>query len=233
MREWEKVMLEEDRKLHEKIHFGGRQEFGKHPGFLVIDVTRAFVGSTRKSAMESTDEYRTSCGEAGWNALGSIRKLQDECRARSVPVMFTTGNAGMSRFVGGPMKRSMPQKAAPDPRGDEIPEMIAPRSDELVIAKTRPSAFFHTPLLNCLKNMGVDCLLVGGTSTSGCVRASVVEACSHSIPVFVVEECVFDRFRMSHLVSLFDMNAKYADVITLEDALGYLARLREPVLQKA
>jgi isochorismate hydrolase len=232
MRAWEKVMLDSDLKLHQKIHFGGRQEFGRRPAFLIIDVTRAFVGSSSKPAMESVEEYRTSCGQAGWDALESIQKLQQTCRARSVPVMFTTGNAYMSPFVGGPMKRSMPQKA-PDPRADEIPSLIAPLPDELVIAKTRPSAFFHTPLLNCLKNMGVDCLLVGGTSTSGCVRASVVEACSHSIPVFVVEECVFDRFQMSHLVSLFDMNAKYADVITLEEALGYLAELPSPVLERA
>lgn len=232
MRAWEKVMMDSDVALHQKIHFGGRQEFGRHPAFLVIDVTRAFVGSTPQPALESVEEYRTSCGQVGWDALENIRRLQEECRARSVPVMFTTGNAGMSRFVGGPMKRSMPQKA-PDPKGDEIPDMIAPLPTELVIAKTRPSAFFDTPLLNCLKNMGVDCLLVGGTSTSGCVRASVVEACSHGIPVFVVEECVFDRFQMSHLVSLFDMNSKYADVIVLEEALGYLAELPSPVLERA
>lgn len=221
MREWEKVMPEADLKLYRKTHFGRRQEFGKSPAFLIIDVNRAFVGSTPKPILESVEEYRTSCGQTGWDNLKNIHRLQETCRSIGVPVMFTT-SSGLGRFAGGPTKRSMQTQGDPDPKGSEIHPSITPLPTELVITKTRASAFFGTPLLSCLRNMGIDCLLVGGATTSGCVRASVVDACSHGFGVFVVEECVFDRFQMSHLVSLFDMNAKYADVITLEEALHFL-----------
>ena len=79
-------------------------------------------------------------------------------------------------------------------------------------------------MLSCLRSMGVDSLLIAGCTTSGCVRASVVDAFSYGYRCFVVEDCVFDRFELSHLVNLFDMNAKYADVITLDEALKYVIR---------
>ncbi len=224
MREWEKVMPEEDLKLYRKTHFGRRQEFGKKPAFLIIDVNRAFVGSTPRPILESVEEYRTSCGKFGWDNLQHIHRLQDACRASGVPVMFTTSSP-LTRFAGSLTKKSMQKTEPPDPKGSEIHPSIAPLPDELVITKTRASGFFGTPLLQCLRNMGIDCLLVGGATTSGCVRATVVEACAHGFGVFVVEECVFDRFQLSHLVSLFDMNAKYADVITLEEALRFLKEL--------
>jgi maleamate amidohydrolase len=89
----------------------------------------------------------------------------------------------------------------------------------LVIKKTKASSFFGTPLLSCLRNLQVDCLLVAGVTTSGCVRATVIDAFSNNFSVFVVEECTFDRFDLSHLVNLWDMDAKYASVISIEEAV--------------
>jgi nicotinamidase-related amidase len=116
-------------------------------------------------------------------------------------------------------------KEVVDPKAEEIPEPIAPLPSELVIRKIKASAFFETPLLTYLQYMGIDSLLITGATTSGCVRASVVDAISYGFRCFVVEECVFDRFELSHLVNLFDMNTKYADVISLEEALKYIAKL--------
>jgi len=107
----------------------------------------------------------------------------------------------------------------------EIAEAIKPLPSELVIKKTKASAFFGTPLLSALHNLKVDSLLVAGTTTSGCVRATVVDAFSYNFSCFVVEECTFDRFGLSHLVNLWDMNAKYGDVITLDEALHNIASL--------
>jgi nicotinamidase-related amidase len=91
-----------------------------------------------------------------------------------------------------------------------------------VIRKSGPSAFFGTALAAILNELRVDTLVIGGESTSGCVRASVVDGRAYRFQVLVVEECVFDRHEAAHAMSLFDMDQKYADVVTLEQAIKYL-----------
>jgi len=94
-----------------------------------------------------------------------------------------------------------------------------------VIEKLKPSVFFGTPLLSFLVHLGADSLIVAGTTTSGCVRASVVDAFSNNYRVAIVEEGCFDRSQASHALSLCDMNAKYADVVRLEETLDYIEAL--------
>jgi len=111
---------------------------------------------------------------------------------------------------------------------------LAPQTGELVIHKTRASGSYGTPLGAHLVEMGIDSLIVCGESTSGCVRATVLEGKMHGYPVIVVEECVFDRNWLSHKVNLFDMNCKYADVVFLDEALEYLRGIgTAPVQQEA
>ena len=105
------------------------------------------------------------------------------------------------------------------------PEGIAPRADELVISKQYPSAFFGTSLSSTLTSLGVDTLLIAGLTTSGCVRATCVDACSYGfIPIVIADACG-DRHAAPHEANLFDMNAKYADVVSERDALDYLGKL--------
>ena len=117
------------------------------------------------------------------------------------------------------------------PRTDEgkdgytIVPQIAPQPRDLVIYKHKPSAFFGTPLVSFLVQLGVDSLLLTGTTTSGCVRATAIDAFSYNYRVAVVEEGCFDRSQASHAVSLCDMHAKYADVVKLEDALRFVDSL--------
>ncbi len=224
MRKWEAVFPEKDRSLVEKTAMAGKQTFGKKPALIIVDVNNAFVGSRSKPIMESVEEYRTSCGEAGWAAMESILQLMKACRARNVPIIFSTNDPLSIRFSWGPTKRSGHQGEM-DLVGNEIAEYIKPLPSEWVLRKTKASAFFGTPLAAALVNLQIDCLLIAGATTSGCVRATVVDAFSHRFPCFIVEECVFDRFELSHLVNLFDMNAKYADVITLREAIDLLNRL--------
>ena len=108
-------------------------------------------------------------------------------------------------------------------RGSEIIDEVAPIPGEIVLRKTAPSAFWGTPLAGHLTYLGIDTLIVAGESTSGCVRASVVEAVAHRYRVQVVEDCVFDRHETTHALNLFDMHQKYADVIALAQALDYIA----------
>ncbi len=107
----------------------------------------------------------------------------------------------------------------------QIVKDIEPKDDDLIIEKKKPSVFFGTPLMSYLHDWGVDTLLVCGVSTSGCVRATVIDAFSYNFSLGIVEECTFDRGQASHAINLWDMHAKYADVITLEDAKAYLAGL--------
>src|SRR5680860_46161 len=108
----------------------------------------------------------------------------------------------------------------------EIVEQAAPVPGEVVLRKTAPSAFFGTPLMSHYNSLGIDTLIVCGESTSGCVRASVIDARSYRFNVIVVEECVYDRHEASHAMNLFDMNQKYADVLPLNDVVTYLDKLR-------
>src|SRR5690606_14696822 len=111
----------------------------------------------------------------------------------------------------------------------EFFEPLAPQEGEYLIPKARASAFHGTPLASYLTQLGVDMLIVCGNSTSGCVRASVNEAYMHGFKVAVIEDCVFDRNHLSHKVNLYDMNAKYADVMFLDEILEYVAALAKPV----
>src|SRR5205823_4644308 len=108
-------------------------------------------------------------------------------------------------------------------RYDIVPQ-VAPIEGEVVLRKSAPSAFNGTPLLAHLTYLGVDTLIVGGESTSGCVRASVVDGCSYRYKMIVVEECVFDRHQAPHAMNLFDMHQKYADVLSLAAVEAHLRR---------
>ena len=118
-------------------------------------------------------------------------------------------------------------------KGNEIVTEIAPQQGDIVVRKQKPSAFFGTPLISMLNEVHADSVLVTGTTTSGCVRASVIDAFSYNLKVSVVEECVFDRGQSSHKINLFDMAMKYADVIPLKDAVDYVRGLPDNLFAPA
>ncbi len=222
MKKWEAIFTDDDRALLKTFGQAKKQPFGNRPALIIVDVVRAFLGSKPKPTLESAKEYRTSTGEVGWEALQHIQKLLEAFRAKKLPVVFTTIDPVAMRFAWGVDKRCGPDEKWPEGAW-EIAEEIKPLPSEPVIRKAKASGFLFTPLAPILHNMKVECLVVVGTSTSGCVRATVVDGLSYKYNVFVVEEGTFDRFELSHLVSLWDMNAKYADVISIEEALDYVA----------
>jgi nicotinamidase-related amidase len=111
-------------------------------------------------------------------------------------------------------------------RRNNIIDEVAPIAGEAVLHKSSPSAFWGTPLMGHLNYLGVDTIITCGESTSGCVRASVVDGCTNRYRMIVVEECVFDRHQATHAINLFDMNQKYADVLPLAEVLECLATWR-------
>lgn len=226
MRHWEEIFTGTDQKLLEKLGVGQKQAYGANPALLIVDVMIMTLGTTRKPLLESVEEYRTSCGEAGWEALPHIQRLLETCRANNIPVIFIAHDHVTCDSCNLSVAKSWKSgHADDDSRAWEMPDSIAPLPSELVIRKTKASAFFQTPLNLCLQAMGFDTLLIAGATTSGCLRASVVDAYSYGYKCFVVEEGTYDRFELSHLVNLFDMNAKYANVIPLEEAIKYVTSL--------
>lgn len=224
---WEELFPEEERAVYFQTHRGVRQEWGCRPALLVVDVTRAFCGEPGQSLMESVLAWPTSCGPAAWEAIPHIRRLLEAVRRKGFPVVYTTGQAGADRLYGGTVKGERLAMESPlsRPGAQDIPEEIAPLPGELVLAKPKASAFFGTPLLAYLHRQGVDTLIVCGTTTSGCVRATVVDGFSLGFPVIVPEEAVFDRSRLSHGVNLFELNAKYADVVSVDEVIAWLETL--------
>ena len=232
MREWEQYFPEDERKMYEKAGYKGKQEFGRNPALLIIDVILGFTGTKPLDVMEAIDEFPTSCGKVAWEALPKIQQLLLACREAEVPVIYSTSDPDFKAAFGNATKRGV-DKTDFEKLAVEFPEMIKPRDDEFIVRKARASAFFGTHLITYLVRKNIDCLLVAGTSTCGCVRGTVLDGYSFGYPVFLVEECVFDRSRTSHLVNLFEMNAKYASVIQLSEALDYVSKIKRMEGRKA
>jgi nicotinamidase-related amidase len=226
---WDDVLTDRDKQVFAAAGYGKRQGFGDRPAVIVVDVNYNFVGDVPEPILESIKKYRNSCGEEGWQGVYHIRSLLDAARSRGVPIFYSTAPRRQIALTAGRWhgKNSRGQEdfqnRARD--GNEIVREIAPQDGDMVILKDKPSVFFGTPLISYLNELHVDTLLVAGTTTSGCVRATVVDAFSYNFKVVIVEECVFDRGQTSHKINLFDMQAKYADVVPLEAALRYLDEL--------
>jgi nicotinamidase-related amidase len=222
---WDDLLSEEDRAVYELSGWGVRQGWGARPALLVVDVNYDFVGFPRAPIVESVRMWRNSCGEYGWQAVGQIARLLAGARDAGIPIVFTTAahdQGGDTRR--GKCSRSGERLTVPGlgRAGNDIVDEIAPRAGEFVIRKHHASAFFGTTLPAYLIGKRVDSVIIAGTTTSGCVRATVVDAASYNFKVALVEDCVFDRWQISHKVALFDLNAKYADVVRLDETLDYL-----------
>jgi maleamate amidohydrolase len=230
---WDKFLTERDKAVFETSGYGAKAGPGKKPALLIIDVNYAFCGERSEPILDAIKKWRTSCGEEAWEALPHIRKLIDKCRAKGIPVIYTTGTVrddgwdkGGWSWKSSRSKEDTPS-GAPDARdsnrdGNDIMDEIAPGPQDLVIKKHKPSAFHGTMLNGFLNDLGADSLVVTGTTTSGCVRASVLDAFSNNIRCTIVEEACFDRSQASHAINLCDMHAKYADVVPVDEALAHL-----------
>lgn len=222
MRDWMKLIPEEELETYRKAGFMQAVEPGKRPALVVVDVTFGFTGSPGLTLAEAIEEFPTAAGPVSWEAMPRIRALIELFRKCDLPVVYTRANPYNVGFVGKATKAKRRQGAAGG-RFNEIPEEIAPREQDWVLEKFRASGFFQTPLMAYLTQLGVDTLVVCGVSTSGCVRATVVDGFSNGFTTFVVDEACFDRSPFAHAANLFDMQAKYATVIDLDQTEKMLA----------
>ena len=184
---------------------------GTRPAVIVVDFQRAF--------MENEDPRAAA-------ALSATTPLLDAARRSRVPVVYTATSVDSLEEVNATWK--VTQDLRPFLRGSpssEIDPRIAMQWGDILVEKPHASAFFGTHIAERLDRLGVDTLIVTGTSTSGCVRATAVDGCALSYRVMVVEDCCYDPRLVSREASLWDLADRYADVVTVGQMLDYLATL--------
>ncbi len=228
---WDKFLTERDKEVFKVSGYGARGGFGKRPALIVIDVNYAFCGDKPEPILESIKKWRNSCGEDSWPAVAQIRKLIDKSHAKGVPVIYTTGIRRDDNWDAGSWSwknsrgQEKPKVAVSNIEGNEIVAEIAPAPQDIVIHKQKPSGFFGTNMASYLTLLGCDSVILTGTTTSGCVRATCLDAFSLNYHVAMAEDGCFDRSQASHAINLCDMNAKYADVIKTDEILSFLDTL--------
>lgn len=232
---WDDVLNDVERETIRRGGYGQSRALGKRPAVIVVDAQVNYIGENRP-ILDQIDRYPSGIGERAWQALSPIRQLIDASRAADVRVILTKvrqqsvgGHEGcQSTGIYARIARR-PNYMSDDDPGQQVVDELAPRPDlgDVILYKEQPSAFFGTPLASYCIKWGVDTLLLAGGSTSGCVRATAVDAASLNLHVAVIQECVFDRVELSHKASLLDIWMKYGSVIYLQEALDYLNRLKQ------
>lgn len=193
--------------------------YGKRPALVLVDFAKAY--------------YEPDCDlYAGVDdALASALRVRAAAKAAGVPVVLTQVVYHESGVNGGRFwQKAKPLRAFVEGvRTGEFADGLVPEADELIISKQYPSAFFGTSLASTLTAAGIDSVILTGLTTSGCVRATCVDCMSHGFTTLVVAEACGDRHPGPHEANLFDMNAKYADVVSEADILAYLATVSDGV----
>jgi maleamate amidohydrolase len=227
---WDAFLTEQDKQHAAVWGKKGLDGFGTKPVLLVVDVFYAALGHERKPILESIKDWPMSCGLEGWAAVDRMVGLIGAARSNDVPVIYVHALPGFPsdwfrRNDKGDKRNRAVDHLPPKVRAlsNEIVAEVAPKAGELIIQKVCTSSFAGTPLLHHLRAIGTDTVIVCGETTSGCVRAAVVDAVTYRYRVGVVGECSFDRTQASHWIKLFDMHQKYADVIDVKTAANYFA----------
>jgi maleamate amidohydrolase len=211
---------EDKRKIYERARIGERLGYGARPAVLVVDLQVGFTAP----------EISPIAGELS-AVIDATNRILAAARTVDAPAYFTViAYDPQSADDAGLWPRKGPYLRTLTTGSDlvKLDPRLARRSSDLILVKKYASAFFGTHLAPLLAARGVDTLVVTGCTTSGCVRASVVDALGHGLRPIVPLEAVGDRASEPHDASLFDMDAKYADVVSLEEALAYLSALRGP-----
>lgn len=218
---WDDVIPEADRQRYKAAGYGNEYRpitAGTRPAVIVVDMTREFVDS----------RWPTGNSETGYPAVAANARLLETARALSLPVFFTKLYEDPTHVPSPAQKGRWKTKGRrpPDPDlppGDVIVEDLTPLPGETVIYKHhKPSGFFGTELASLLLYEGADTAVVTGMTTSGCVRATAVDAFQYNLDVVIPFECVADRSQISHKVNLLDLHMKYADVAPLDQVIDYL-----------
>ena len=208
---------DEAREVYAKARLGESVTLGSRPAVLVIDFSCGFTDPASTLGSDLSAEVEAT------------KQLLDAARAKGLPVIFTTIGFEPSGKDGGLWLQKAPALRDLELGGRwvEIDPRLDRREDEPVVLKKGASGFFGTNLASILVSQGVDTVILCGATTSGCVRATAVDLLQYGWPTLVPRECVGDRAKAPHEANLFDIQAKYADVVPLEDALAYVESVPE------
>jgi len=229
---WDDFLTERDKLVLKAAGYGKRGGFGKRPALFIIDVQYNFCGDEPEDILEGVKKYRTHCGREAWDAVKHIVPLLEAAREKNIPIFYTESGRRPDLLDSGVQVgknyRGTEKTVVAHTHATETVAPLAPHPQDIRIVKQKPSCFFGTIFMSHLNFLDVDTLILVGCTTSGCLRATAVDAYSYNFKVIIPEEATFDRFQASHAVNLFDLNCKYADVIPSSEVEAYLKGLPEP-----
>jgi nicotinamidase-related amidase len=213
------VSDEEAREVYTRARLGQAIRRGRRPAMLVVDFSCGFTDPACPLGSDLTAEVEAT------------KRLLDAARARGLPVIFTTIGFEASLKDGGLWLQKVPTLGDLQLGGRwvEIDPRLEPQDGETVIVKKGASAFFGTNLVAVLNTQLADGVILCGATTSGCIRATAIDLLQYGYPAIVPRECVGDRAEAPHEANLFDIQAKYADVVSLDEALAYVESVPEMV----
>ena len=203
---------EQAKEVYAAARLGQSVTLGSRPAALVVDFSCGFT------------DPECTLGSDMTGAVEATKGLLAAVRAKGLPVVFTTIGYEPSLKDGGLWLQKVPSLGELQIGGRwvEIDPRLEPRDDETIVLKKGASAFFGTNLPSILVSQGVDSVILCGATTSGCIRATAIDLLQYGYPTLVPRECVADRAQAPHEANLFDINAKYADVVPLDDVLEYV-----------
>jgi maleamate amidohydrolase len=221
---WKDVVPAADMKLYSG--YARETRVGPRPALLAIDLYNLVYRGGPHSPYELDPRYPNSCGIYAHRAIEPTKRLFAAARRAALPIFYCTQETRPNNRPFGAFSTRRQSLGMPRDNDDyEIYREFAPQASDVVIRKQRASVFQGTPLASHLTLLGVRSLIVCGESTSGCVRASCVDAYSSGFHVSLVEECTFDRAELTHKVNLFDLHHKYIDVMHVDEVLAHLERM--------
>lgn len=203
---------EQTREVYERARLGQSVLLGQRPAILVVDFSCGFTDPECAMGSDLSAEVQAT------------KRLLDVARDRELPIIFTTIGYEPNLKDGSLWLQKAPALAELQIGGHwvEIDPRLERLEEEPVILKKGASAFFGTNLASLLISQGVDTIILCGATTSGCIRATAIDLLQYGFPTLVPRECVGDRAQAPHEANLFDINAKYADVVSIEETLAYL-----------
>ncbi len=217
---WDDVISPAEREIYDTFFPRRVKGVGAKPALIAIDLYKKVYAGGPGPVVEINRKHRGACGDYAWNAIAPTMRLFAAARAAGCPVLYTTSNSNPRVSATNRQKKAGEREPAD---GAEIKEEFAPHPEDMVIRKERASGFFGTPMVAHLNKLGVESIIMCGESTSGCLRASAVDAFSYGYHVVVAEECCFDRSLISHKIALFDLHHKYCDVMHTDEIIAQLA----------
>ena len=222
LEKWRGYVPDDELANYAKGAFANRMGIGDRPALLNIDTTRMFV-----------DPEFPQCGEKeNPELIAALVRITETFRSLGLPIYYSRRDDRSHPTKRGMWNRKLGNADTfiygEDPRADEWPEAYAPRKEDVVVFKNKPSAFFGTNLASWLHYDQIDTVVIVGVSTSGCVRGAAVDAFSHNFRVTVVEEACGDRSMTAHKPNQFDIDMKFGDVEYIDDVVAELERRFKP-----